>query len=67
MIIVKKFNFGDYFQKIIMDNQKVKDCTCNCKWGLNNQKAYKEGKTICNHVVNAIRHLNLRLKKYGIK
>lgn len=65
MIKVHKLNFGDYFQKIILDERKIIDTECDCKWGKNNKKAWKEGGTICKHTQDAIIHLNLRIKKYG--
>lgn len=65
MIKVHKFNFGDYFQKIIMDEKKIKDTECTCKWGEIHKKAWKTGETLCEHTVDAIIHLNLRMKKYG--
>ncbi len=67
MIKVHKFNFGDYFQKIIMDEKKIKDTECTCKWGEIHKKAWKNDETICKHIHNAIIHLNRGLKKYGNK
>ena len=67
MIKVHKFNFGDYFQKIIMDGKKIKDVECTCKWGQVHSKAWKNGEKLCKHIDNAIKHLNLKLKKYGKK
>lgn len=64
MIEVYKFNFGDYFQKIIMNGKKIKDVECNCKWSEIHSKAWKNNERICKHVENAIIHLNLRLKKH---
>lgn len=66
MIEVCKFNFGDYFQKIILDGRKIRDTECTCKWGEIHKDAWKEGDTICKHTQNAIIHLNMRIKKYGI-
>lgn len=66
MITVETFNFGDYRPKIISDGKKIKDCTCDCKWGKNNQDAWKEGKTLCKHIQSAMMHLDLKTKK-GVK
>lgn len=65
MIKIETTYFGDYKQKIILEDKKIKDVECSCIWGLNNKDAYKSGKTLCNHVVNAIKHLDLKVKKYG--
>ena len=63
MIEVKKFYFGDHEQKIILEDKKIKDATCECIWGMNNQNAWKEVKTLCKHIQGAILHLGLRTKK----
>lgn len=65
MIEVYKFNFGDYFQKIVMDGNKIRDTECSCKWGEIHKRAWKDGETICKHTTAAVIHLNLRLKKHG--
>ena len=65
MIQVHKLNFGDYNQKIILNGRKIIDTECDCTWGKNNQKAWKEGNTLCRHIKSAIMHLDLRIKKYG--
>ncbi len=66
MRTTEKFNFGDYKQTIVLEGKKIIDVTCSCKWGKNNQNAWKEGKTICEHAQNAIKHLDLKTKK-GVK
>ncbi len=63
MIDLKQFYFGDYKQKIILEDEKIKDVECNCTWGKNNQKAWKEGRALCKHVQSAIMHLDLKTKK----
>ena len=65
MIKGYKFNFGGYFQKIIMDGKKIKDTECTCRWSKVHKKAWKEGEKICKHTDDAIIHLNRGLKKYG--
>ena len=65
MIKVYNFNFGDYFQKIIMDEEKIKDTECTCKWGEIHSTAWKKGEKVCKHTNAAMIHLNLRLKKHG--
>ena len=62
MIKVNKYNFGDYFQKLIVNNKKIIDAECTCKWGQVHRKAWKNGEKICKHIENAIVHENLKRK-----
>lgn len=63
MIQVYRFNFGDYTQKIIMDEKKIKDTECNCIYGQINKDMWKNSdKKPCKHIVSALMHLELRIK-----
>lgn len=61
---VKKYNFGDYFQKLIIENNKIIDCECTCSWGKIHKHAWKNSDKICKHIAHAIIHENLFRKKY---
>ena len=65
MIKAYKFNFGDYFQKIFLDENTIEDTECTCTWSRINKRAWKKGERICKHTKDAIIHLNIGLKKYG--
>ena len=66
MIKVHKLNFGDYFQKIIMNKRKIIDTECTCKYAEINKDLWKNpSKRPCKHIRSAILHLDLRIKKYG--
>ena len=67
MIKINNFYFGDYYQKIFTEGNKIVDAECTCRWGKVHKKAWKEGTKICKHIESAIQHLNLKLKKYGKK
>ncbi len=67
MIKIYNFYFGDYYQKLFMDGNKIIDAECKCRWGKVHKKAWKNGEKVCKHLDNSIMHLNLRLKKYGNK
>lgn len=64
MIKVIKYRFGNYYQKLVIEDAKILNVECTCIWGKMNQKAWKEGKPICKHIQNAIMHENLKRKKY---
>lgn len=67
MIKVYNFNFGDYFQKIILDERKIIDTECTCAYGVRNKDMWKNpDKRLCKHIFSAILHLDLKIKKYGI-
>lgn len=67
MIDLKQFYFGDYKQKIILDDKKIKDIECNCIYAKNNKDMWKNpNKRPCKHSISAIMHLDLKLKK-GVK
>ena len=57
----KKYNYGDYFQKLFVDKGKVIDTECNCSWGKFNRKAWKEGNKICEHLSCALREYHLEI------
>ena len=67
MIKIYHFYFGDYYQKLFMDGSKIIDAECKCKWGKVHKYAWKRGEKICKHIDDAIKHLNLKFKKYGNK
>ena len=63
---IKEYNIkGNNWHKVrifLLDN-KIKDMTCDCIWSLNNQDAWKEGKTLCFHIQLALRQLYLETRK----
>lgn len=63
MIRVNKYNFGDYFQKLILDGKKIIDAECTCKWSQVHRKAWKNGEKLCKHIENAIIHENLNKRR----
>lgn len=62
MIKVHNYYFGEYHQKLIMDDKKIKGAECTCKWGQTNRKAWKEGNTICYHLKSAIDKREIEMK-----
>ena len=66
MIKVYNFNFGDYFQKIIMEERGIIDTECNCIFAKINKDLWKNpSKRPCRHIQSALLHLDLKFKKYG--
>ena len=71
-MIIKEYSYGErHFQKLFIDGTKIVDATCNCSWSLNNSRAFREGDTLCKHIICAIREFNLEMnkerRKYGNK
>ena len=58
MITVKKYSCpnkdGFYNQKLILEDGKIKDMECNCKWGQVHQHAWKKEERICKHLEQAM-------------
>ena len=58
---VKNYNYGDYYQKLFIDKGKILDASCTCIWAKNNPKAFKNGDTICRHVICALKEYDLEI------
>ena len=63
MIKIHNSYFGDYFQKIFTEGNKIVDAECKCRWGKVHKKAWKNGEKLCHHLNSAILHMDLKLKK----
>ena len=61
------FHFGEYKQTIVLEDKKIIDATCNCVYGVNNQKAWKNAKTLCKHIQSALTHLDLKTKNDNLQ
>ena len=62
MIKINNFYFGDYYQKIFTEGNRIVDAECKCRWGKVHKKAWKEGTKICKHLDDAIIQLNRDIK-----
>ena len=58
---IKNYNYGDYFQKIFIKDGKILDVSCTCLWAKNNPKAFREGNTICKHIICAMKEYDLEM------
>ena len=60
---IKEYGYGEkHFQKLFIENRRIVDAECNCKWGQVHKKAWKSGDTICEHIKCAIREFNLEVR-----
>ena len=61
-IKIKEYNYGEnYYPKLFIRDGKIIDATCKCTWSLNNPKAFKEGNTLCKHIICAIKEYYLEM------
>ena len=58
---IQEYNYGDYFQKLFIKDGKILDARCKCKWGQVHPKAFKEGDTLCKHIISAMKEYDLEM------
>ncbi len=64
---IKRYNYGDYFQKLFLNEGKILDASCTCTWGEVHKNAWKSGEKLCKHIVAAMREHELEMKNKNKK
>lgn len=59
---IKEYNYGDgYFQKLFIKDGKIVDARCKCVWSQIHPNAFKEGDTLCKHIVASMKEYELEM------
>ena len=57
---IKEYHYGEgYFPKLFIKDGKIVDARCKCKWSQIHPNAFKEGDTICKHIISAMKEYEL--------